>query len=843
MKISIIGLVAGIFAFSGAAFAQDAPAPPAFNHIKSSHAFTSGLIAPFPSRYGREAVYSDELLHQVFSYKLASPKEGVQAGTNEEGQPIVWESMMLDSTGRLRPKMGRSAGGAPAGPGVRAGALRGGLSWGARIIYLTYQSPRAQNALLSIKGNSSVLVNGVMHTGDPYNMGFLYIPVALKKGRNEFFLRGSSADASLLFPGKPVLIQGDDMTLPHVVPGWQTGMQQGAVVIVNSGNQTLKGWRLQAMVGGTSQETIIPDIPALSSRKVAFNFDGSTITEKGSYNGTLNLLNGNTLVDQRNFSLEAMGAGDAYSTTFTSNIDGSLQYYSVRPQSTGNLVPGSALFLSVHGAGVEAISQARAYKSKDWGTLVAATNRRPRGFNWEDWGRLDALEVLQHARDRFQPDPLKVYLTGHSMGGHGTWFLGVTYPDKWAAIAPCAGYPTMKGYGSADGLIPDSSGNPMEQLLLRSGNQSDVPKLATNYKHHGVYIFHGDDDRTVSVRYARQMRELLGTFHPDFSHYEYPGGSHWFGDHSVDWKPLFDFFQWHKRLPDSSVQVLDFSTANPGISASSRWATIIQQIETLEYSRFQLRRDLQKGTITGSTDNISVLELNLSDFSPGSTVQVVLDSTTAVRHTVSNAASVVLKKNGSQWVVSEKPGVEQKGPHRYGTLKEAFNNRMVMVVGTTGTAEETAWNWNKARYDAETWYYRGNGAVDIITDKEYSLAKYTDRGVILLGNKTTNSAYTDLLADCPIQVERNKVTVGSKTYEGDDLAAYYVWPLKNSASASVAVLTGTGAKGNQAAYANQYFAGASGFPDYMVFSFDMLKNGAKALKETGFFDVQWKLTK
>ena len=85
----------------------------------------------------------------------------------------------------------------------------------------------------------------------------------------------------------------------------------------------------------------------------------------------------------------------------------------------------------------------------------------------------------------------------------------------------------------------------MEQLLLRTSNQSDVPKLASNYKPLGVYIFHGDSDRTVSVNYARQMRKLLADFHTDMSYYEFPGGEHWFGDQSVDWKPIFDFFKWH----------------------------------------------------------------------------------------------------------------------------------------------------------------------------------------------------------------------------------------------------------------------------------------------------------
>ena len=87
-----------------------------------------------------------------------------------------------------------------------------------------------------------------------------------------------------------------------------------------------------------------------------------------------------SVVDETTITIESVSAGDKYSTTFVSDIDGSLQYYAVTPQSS-DTSSTAALFLSVHGAGVEAIGQARAYKPKEWGTLVAATNRRPRGFN------------------------------------------------------------------------------------------------------------------------------------------------------------------------------------------------------------------------------------------------------------------------------------------------------------------------------------------------------------------------------------------------------------------------------------------------------------------------------
>ena len=331
-------------------------------------------------------------------------------------------------------------------------------------LYLTYNASVSKNVLLHIKGNSSVYVNGVLHAGDPYSSGWLYIPISLKKGENEFYIRKYfQTTASIIFPVKPISIFTDDATVPNIVLNLQNGILQGSVVIVNSSSKNLSQLELKSVVAGKSMQTNIPSIPALSSRKITFSFDASGVKQAGNYDCQLTLLDHQKTIDENKVLLVSVDSTTQYSSTFISNIDGSLQYYAVTPQLNGTK-NNAALFLSVHGAGVEAIGQAKAYRSKDWGTLVAATNRRPRGFNWEDWGRIDALEVLSIAKQKFNPDPQRIYLTGHSMGGHGTWFLGATYPGNWAAIAPSAGYPTLKSYGSADGVIPEKSKHPIEQL-------------------------------------------------------------------------------------------------------------------------------------------------------------------------------------------------------------------------------------------------------------------------------------------------------------------------------------------------------------------------------------------
>ncbi|WP_353128239.1 prolyl oligopeptidase family serine peptidase [Parapedobacter pyrenivorans] len=823
-------------------------------YAQTTHRFTEGLSVQAPANYGREAVYTDVLLWHYYQGNISTPKPGQSIGESDTEEPLVWTSVAADTSGFFRPQPG--AGGNlnspndPAGPGRidrRTTSARQPAPqrrrWGPAYLYLTYPSAKAQSAVLNIRGNSAVLINGELHAGDPYRMGWMHIPLQLKKGLNEFYVRGLFVAATLDFPAKPTYLNTDDLTLPDIVQGKDKSSLLAGVVIVNASSKNLVGLTIGSATQGQKAEADVPAIPPYSTRKIAVPINASMVTETGDVQSQITLSQKGKALDQRELSLRSVEPTVPYRVTFVSEIDGTIQYYAVNP-ATGGEKPGDALFLSVHGAGVEAIGQAQAYQSKDWGTLVAPTNRRPRGFNWEDWGRLDALEVLALAKEALKPDTQRIYLTGHSMGGHGTWFLGATYPDKWAAIAPCAGYPTLMGYGSADGLIPKQGRNALENLLLRSSNQSNVPAYATNYKPLGVYVLHGDADRTVPVSYARQMRDTLGRFHPNFSYYEYPGGSHWYSNESVDWKPLFDYFSWHKRKVDTAVHHIDFITSNPGISASYYWATIYQQQTPLEYARIILDRNLQTGEITGTTKNADLLQLDVSAFAAGQSLTIRLDSLSPVQLVRSSGeTSLFLKKSDNSWQRIDQPGLDEKGPHRNGTFKEAFNHRMVYVYGTKGNALENQWALEKVRYDAESWYYRGNGAFDIIPDHAFKPEDYADRNIILIGNANTNSVWNTLLADCPIQVSSGNLIIGKQHVSGSDLGGYFTWKIPGSNTRTVGVITGTGLKGMQAATANQYFAGASGFPDYLFFSIDMLTKGPEGILDAGFYDNNWQISK
>src|SRR6185436_20826867 len=50
----------------------------------------------------------------------------------------------------------------------------------------------------------------------------------------------------------------------------------------------------------------------------------------------------------------------------------------------------------------------------------------------------DVILVADLIAKEYNTDPRRQYLTGNSMGGGGTWWIGGKYPDRWAAIAPGA---------------------------------------------------------------------------------------------------------------------------------------------------------------------------------------------------------------------------------------------------------------------------------------------------------------------------------------------------------------------------------------------------------------------
>lgn len=314
-------------------------------------------------------------------------------------------------------------------------------------------------------------INGEPRAANVYSRNYFHVPVLLNKGTNHLLLRGGrgSFKVRLYDPPAPVFLHEGDLTVPDLLAGRAVNTW-GAIVVINATSKQTKGFALELKAPGlTNVETPVPPIGPLSIRKVRFRIRGTAPDGDATIAATLELHERKgELSHSVGLELKVIGPDRPRNVTFISEIDGSVQYFSLRPATPSSPdEPRPAIVLSCHGAAVKAHRQSGSYSSKDWFHIVAPTNRRPYGYDWEDFGRMDAMEVLDIVKKSLRHDPSRIYVTGHSMGGHGAWHLGVTYPDKFAAVGPSAGWLSRSSYGRRRSEEGEES--PMEGIVLNNG--------------------------------------------------------------------------------------------------------------------------------------------------------------------------------------------------------------------------------------------------------------------------------------------------------------------------------------------------------------------------------------
>jgi len=355
------------------------------------------------------------------------------------------------------------------------------------------------------------------------------------------------------------------------------------------------GWRLVPKAAPTAADEVWTALLQVGSRTMEF-----------SYQATVDFTTSN--------------AGGNHWRTFRSPVDGSVQNFGVLPPT--EVVDGQdyGIFLSLHGAGVMAAGQSGSYSAKEDAYIVAPTNRHHFGFDWEEWGRFNALATLDHSMDIFPIDPTRVYLTGHSMGGHGTWHVGTSTPGRFATIAPSAGWESFYSYPSPS---PRPNG-----ALGRSRAHSDTLDYMGNLAQRGVYIIHGDADDNVPVSEGRKMRDEAMAVSDDVQYHEQPGAGHWWdadgdepGADCVDWEPMISWALEHTLDPAE----LDFSFRTEGASYSPEHSYVHINSATTAYDDVVLSSSVDGSTVTLDTVNARSLVLDGDKLDSKGITSVVVD--------------------------------------------------------------------------------------------------------------------------------------------------------------------------------------------------------------------------
>ncbi len=134
----------------------------------------------------------------------------------------------------------------------------------------------------------------------------------------------------------------------------------------------------------------------------------------------------------------------------------------------------------------------------------------------EKWWSPDSLIVLlDEIVSKYAIDEERIYLTGLSMGGFGTWSLACEYPERFAAAVPICG-----------GGIP-----------YRTRNMVNIP----------TWVFHGAKDAVVPLEESEDMVKALTKYGGDVRLTVYPEAGHDSWTETYNNPDLYQWFLSHRR--------------------------------------------------------------------------------------------------------------------------------------------------------------------------------------------------------------------------------------------------------------------------------------------------------
>src|SRR5688572_19109054 len=187
------------------------------------------------------------------------------------------------------------------------------------------------------------------------------------------------------------------------------------------------------------------------------------------------------------------------------------------------------LMLFLHGAGERGTNLAvvavhgppKLVKQKRDFPFILVSPQCPPG---ERWSNETLLALLEEVTRKYRVDTNRVYVTGLSMGGYGTWALSTAHPSQFAAVAPICG-----------------GGETIPILIANTAKKEQLKKLP-------VWAFHGAKDPVVKLEESEKMVAALKrigsqnvelTVYPEATHdswtetYNNPKLYDWFLSHEV----------------------------------------------------------------------------------------------------------------------------------------------------------------------------------------------------------------------------------------------------------------------------------------------------------------------
>ena len=517
------------------------------------------------------------------------------------------------------------------------------------------------------------------------------------------------------------------------------------------------------------------------------------------------------------------------------------------------------VLLALHGAGLEADSDMVKHALDDLSDLCAwelfPTGTTPwSGDDWHIWGLADVEAAIsaipkwieQVEWDGAGVDIDKWFVSGHSNGGQGAWYILTHRPDKVIAAAVVSAYSSIQNY------VPYTfwhSAEPAKEHLVQAAllpyrhellleNAKDIPVLQQ----------HGSADDNVPVYNARLMSQRIHQAGADSQYFEVPGAGHfWNGVMST--APLKYFFNKHlDRHKESEattpLHLRDFTlvVADPGAMGSKNGVKVLALSAQGKLGKVSMTFDPLTRVCLFRTVNVWYLQLPRR-YDDCSWIDFDGQSITL---TPQSDADIILRRSSDGWTT-----ITPNEADPYPPLRDRQHGAMDAILRTLGTfsvvkhshgVEDIALQISRNLCQ----YF--NADTDITDDYQLALSRPGNVISVAVGKNLPQNLTLPYNTTYPIEVDQDGLTIdylyhynatfSAKYHSG--LAAVFLRPLPDE-RLELVVWAADAAALPTAARLVPMLTG-SGQPDFIVADREMLWKGVEGALALGFFNSFWGVT-
>jgi hypothetical protein len=469
--------------------------------------------------------------------------------------------------------------------------------------------------------------------------------------------------------------------------------------------------------------------------------------------------------------------GRSVARGYRSSIDDSIQPYGIiyPPGYGADPKKNWRLDISLHGrdSSLTEVKHLNQHNGKEApkGQDFVQINIYGRGNNAYRWaGDADVWEAFRHFLSAEEElgrhgliDERRIVLKGFSMGGAGTWQLGLRHPDRFAVIQPGAGFTTTHSYIAK---LPEKLPDYQEKCLTIY----DAYRYAENAFDVPIVAYSGEIDKQRQA--AENIQAELKKFglSDRMTHLIGPGLAHQFPPvwQKAAEKELQKYAGEGKGRAEfpGHVRLVAYTSAD----ARCDWV----QVDALDamYQRAGVDAKWDGNTFTVTTDNVRRLRL----FGPPSRkfpAKVTIDgqAVDAKWNSMLRPPDALFIRSDGKWSarfarLDQEAGLQKSGSAT-GPIDQAFVAPFLCVVGTgksPNEAMEVAARAQLERFRRE-WDKYMRGTLRVKKDVELTDRDRQEANLILFGDPSSNSEIARVMPKLPIRWSASELTLGEATFD------------------------------------------------------------------------------